>query len=117
MLAEENLGDGRAALLAGILGVQQRGNLVEPAPRIHAAAAGEGDDGVRIGRGDGFDQRVLSPGQREGAVVSFALGDRGRSPTATTTTSASDGKLSRVGGDQLRLIDDAQAEADAGDMG
>ena len=50
------------------------GTLIEPAARIHAAAAGEGDDGVRIGRGHGFDQRVLSPGQREGAVVALALG-------------------------------------------
>ena len=32
--------------------MEQRGHFVEPAAGVHAAAAGEGDDGVRIGRGD-----------------------------------------------------------------
>ena len=61
VLAEENFGDSGAAFLAGILGVEQRGNLVEPAPDIHAAAAGQGDDGVRIGRGNGFDRAHPAP--------------------------------------------------------
>ncbi len=61
VLAEEHFRDGGSAFLAGIPGVQQRGHLVEPAMRIHAAAAGEGDDGVRVGCGHGFNQPRPGP--------------------------------------------------------
>ena len=53
--------------------MEQGGNLIEPAARVHAAAAGERDDGVRIGCGSRFDERVLAPRQREGAVEALAL--------------------------------------------
>ena len=76
MLAEENLSDGRAAFLAGIVCVEQGWNLGEPMLGVHAAAASEGDDGVRIGLGDGFNQRVLAPRQGEGAVESLAFSPR-----------------------------------------
>ena len=74
VLAEEDLRDGCAAFLARIEGVQQGGNLVEPAARVHAAAAVEDHDGVRIGCGDLLNQCVLARGQREGPVVILALG-------------------------------------------
>ena len=106
VFAEDDLCNGCAALLAGIPGEQQRGNLVEPRLRFHAAAAGKGDDGVRIGRGDGVNQGILSPGQREGAIVSFALCDPVKARCHDDDIGKR-GKLSRVGRDQLRLIDDA----------
>ena len=109
VLAEDHFSNSRAAFLARIPGVQQRGNLVEPAAHVHGAAAGERDDGVRILRRDRFNQRVLTPGQREGAVVAFALGRR----------IEADGNHHRIGElrkllcfgrNKVGLIDNAQSE-------
>ena len=74
VLAEENLRDGRAALLAGIVEVEQGGDFIDPAAHVHAAAAGEEHDGAGIGSDHLLDERVLAGGQREGAVVALALG-------------------------------------------
>ena len=63
VLAEEDLGDGLAALLTRIPGVHESRNTVEPAVRIHAATCGEGDDGLLVSCDYGLDQLVLSPGQ------------------------------------------------------
>jgi hypothetical protein len=46
----------------------------EPAACIYCAAGGERDDGVRVGGGNGLNERVLAPGELEGAVVAFAFG-------------------------------------------
>ncbi len=40
---------------------------------LHGTAAGEGDDGAGIGRGDRLNKRVLPPGQRKGTIVALAL--------------------------------------------
>src|ERR1035437_9126013 len=76
VLAEEDLGAGRAAFLAGGGRLRPRGTRGEPAAGVRAAAAGEGDDGVRIDGGGSLDERVLAPGQLEGAVVALAFGGR-----------------------------------------
>src|SRR5208283_5077362 len=73
VMAEENLRDRRAALLAGIVEVKQGWHFVDPAAHIHASAAGEKNDGAWIGRDHLLDERVLAGGQREGAVVALAF--------------------------------------------
>src|ERR1035437_3661673 len=62
VLAEEDLGDGRAAFLAGVVSVQQHGNPGEPAAGVRAAAAGEGDDGVRVDGGGSLEEGGPAPG-------------------------------------------------------
>ena len=48
VLAEENLRDRCAALLAGIVEVEHGRDFVEPAAQVHAAATGEENDGAWI---------------------------------------------------------------------
>ena len=74
VLAKQHLRNGVAAFLSGIPGVQQCRHLVQPQRGVHRAARSQRHYRVRIGRGHGLNQRVLSPGQGEGAVRSFALG-------------------------------------------
>jgi hypothetical protein len=71
--AEENLGHSSTTLLARIVVVQQNRHVGKPAAHVHAAATGERHNRARIGRGHSFHQRILAPGQREGAIMPLAL--------------------------------------------
>ena len=96
--------------------MEQDRDLREPAAGIESAAAGEGDDNVGIGGGDGFDERILAVGQREGAVGAFAFGgvieaDGGDHHIRLR------GVLLHLERDHVRFIDESEAEADAGEGG
>src|SRR5580698_780819 len=65
VLAEEDLRDSRAALLAGIVKMEQGRNFVDPVAQVHASTAGEENDSAGIGGDYLLDKRVLTGGQRK----------------------------------------------------
>ena len=73
MFAEEDLSYRGAALLARIPAIHHCRNIIKPTRHIHAPAASEHHDGARIGCCHRTHQRILPPGQVEGAVMSLAL--------------------------------------------
>src|SRR5579863_537292 len=73
---ENNLGESRATLLAGIPRLEQGGNAIEPGIHVHATAGSNHDDGVLVCGCEFLNQLVLSRREAEGAIGPFALGLR-----------------------------------------
>ena len=111
-VAEENLGESRAASLAGVPGFEESGDAVEPEVRIRVAAGGDGNNGPGVRGGHGFDELVLTVREREGAVAALAF--------AGMIEAGSDEDDIRFGGELFGAIrddavggDDTEAEMSA----
>ena len=76
LATEEHVGDGVAALLAGIPGEDDAADLVDPPRHRDRAATDDDDDRRRAGRGDGGISSSCSAGEREeGAIAELPFLD------------------------------------------
>lgn len=73
MLTGEDLGHGAAAFLARVPIVKECGNAVEPAMHVDITAGGDGDNRMRIGLRDCFNQLILSKGKFVAAIEALAF--------------------------------------------